>query len=121
MDNGLKTVQYYLYHGQVDSGATSRRLAPVNPDTGKNTRSVFGLNPHFFKYGISLSLHSSYLQTNKQTLARQWFSSLLLELYKFSHGKVSAIKKKKYIMLAKQIKSYQIISKHKHPPGKKWS
>ena len=54
----------YVYHGAaLPTG--SLRPAPVRPEQGMNLTSFAGLNPTFFKYGTSLSLHSSYLEKVK--------------------------------------------------------
>ena len=45
----LKFSTTYLYHGHMSSEGTSFKNAPVNPETGRKTKSVFGLNPHFLR------------------------------------------------------------------------
>ena len=55
-------IMTYLYQSHTPPSGGPLRKAPVNPDTGMYVISVLGLNPHFFKYGVSLSLISLYLQ-----------------------------------------------------------
>merc|ERR1719331_2336617 len=62
-----------VYQGAL-SPTDSISPAPVSPEHGINLTSFAGLKPTFFKEGINLFLHSSYLPLSHLTVG----SSILL-------------------------------------------
>lgn len=53
--------QTYVYQEPVGASGRSLRKAPVRPEQGMYVMSVFGLKPHFFRYGVSFCWISFHL------------------------------------------------------------